>query len=134
MFQSTWFHETPHTVDGCEILHHLGWLKHVKTPKFNGINHLYTTYKLGDFFHINPIFGSPAPGFHPPSRHGGGAHRGLLRRRELRLAFPRAADRGAAEADARVVRAPGACHVGGHLSLWPPGVTMGRKSMAIPGT
>ena len=70
----------------------------------------------------NPIFGSPsAPGFHPPSRHGGGAHRGLLRRRELRLAVPRAADRGAAEADARVVRAPGPCHVGGDLSLWPPG-------------
>ena len=27
-------HITTHTVDGCEILHHLGWLKHVEThPK-----------------------------------------------------------------------------------------------------
>ena len=41
-----------HTVDGCEILHHLGWLK----PKQN--NGMFTTYQLvQEFATIQSIIG-----------------------------------------------------------------------------
>ena len=45
-----------HTVDGCEIVHHLGWLK----PKQN--NGMFTTYQLvQDFAGPSRVWGNRVP-------------------------------------------------------------------------